>query len=292
MVARVGHSASHRRRHVRRHSLARSRQRDRLPRPPGDRKGRGARALENDCCGREADAILGERQRRHGARGGCRARARTAAFSYASSSSRRPDRDAAEWSSSSHSDNEVGVVAGGCSATRATARCACRSSRIRPAASASATPATAAKQGLQTGRSRRLATAGLGGCASAEFRDQRRRLGETCLRLCAGIAARSRVAACVGSSSQRTADDVTGASGMEHGAPALAGDCCWSSAAAPDRHSGWLSLAEAKRARRTCVGRRAGMAVVRRRVSLVLDRDVSLRVRAASVVSATRFRGC
>jgi hypothetical protein len=39
------------------------------------------------------------------------------------------------------------VDEGGCSATRATARCACTWPRIRPAASTSTTPATAAKQG-------------------------------------------------------------------------------------------------------------------------------------------------
>jgi hypothetical protein len=42
--------------------------------------------------------------------------------------------------------SEVGVEEGGCSAPRATARCACRSPRIRPAASTPAAPATAAKQ--------------------------------------------------------------------------------------------------------------------------------------------------
>ncbi len=43
--------------------------------------------------------------------------------------------------------SEVGVDEGGCSPTRAKARCACRSSRITPAASTPATPAIAAKQG-------------------------------------------------------------------------------------------------------------------------------------------------
>jgi hypothetical protein len=41
----------------------------------------------------------------------------------------------------------VGVDEGGCSPTRAGARCACRLSRIRPAASTPVTPAIAAKQG-------------------------------------------------------------------------------------------------------------------------------------------------
>ena len=48
-----------------------------------------------------------------------------------------------------HSGSEVGVNAGGCSATRVAARCACRSRRIGPPASTSATPATAAKQDRQ-----------------------------------------------------------------------------------------------------------------------------------------------
>jgi hypothetical protein len=43
--------------------------------------------------------------------------------------------------------SEVGVDEGGCSPTRARARCACRSSRIRPAASTPAAPAIAAKEG-------------------------------------------------------------------------------------------------------------------------------------------------
>ena len=47
--------------------------------------------------------------------------------------------------------SEVGVDEGGCSPTRARARCACRSSRIRPAASKPATPAIAAKQARRCG---------------------------------------------------------------------------------------------------------------------------------------------
>ena len=45
------------------------------------------------------------------------------------------------------SGSEAGVDAGGCSATRAVARCACRSRRIGPPASTSTTPANAPKQG-------------------------------------------------------------------------------------------------------------------------------------------------
>lgn len=45
------------------------------------------------------------------------------------------------------SSRDTGAHAGGCSATRAAARCACRSKRIELPASTSATPATAAKQG-------------------------------------------------------------------------------------------------------------------------------------------------
>ena len=45
------------------------------------------------------------------------------------------------------SGSEAGVDAGGCSATRAVARCACRSRRIGPPASTSTTPATSPKQG-------------------------------------------------------------------------------------------------------------------------------------------------
>ena len=47
--------------------------------------------------------------------------------------------------------SEVGVDEGGCSPTRARARCACRSSRIRRAASTPATPAIAAKEGSRRG---------------------------------------------------------------------------------------------------------------------------------------------
>ena len=46
-----------------------------------------------------------------------------------------------------HLGSGVGVDEGGCSPTRARARCACRLARIRPAASTPATPAIAAKQG-------------------------------------------------------------------------------------------------------------------------------------------------
>ena len=51
--------------------------------------------------------------------------------------------------------SEVGVGEGGCSPTRARARCACSSSRIRPTASTPATPAIAAKEGSRRGRSQR-----------------------------------------------------------------------------------------------------------------------------------------
>jgi hypothetical protein len=47
--------------------------------------------------------------------------------------------------------SEVGADEGGCSPTRARARCACSSSRIRPAASTPATPAIAAKEGSRCG---------------------------------------------------------------------------------------------------------------------------------------------
>jgi hypothetical protein len=51
--------------------------------------------------------------------------------------------------------SEVCVDEGDCCPTRARARCACKSSRIRPAASTPATPAIAAKEGSRRGRSRR-----------------------------------------------------------------------------------------------------------------------------------------
>lgn len=57
---------------------------------------------------------------------------------------------------------EVGVDEGGCSATRATARCACTSPRIRPRASTLATPATAAKERSRRGRSQRWTVEGRG----------------------------------------------------------------------------------------------------------------------------------
>jgi hypothetical protein len=56
---------------------------------------------------------------------------------------------------------EVAVDEGGCSPTRARARCACRSSRIRPAASTSAAPAIAAKEGSRRGRSQRRTVEGV-----------------------------------------------------------------------------------------------------------------------------------
>jgi hypothetical protein len=51
------------------------------------------------------------------------------------------------YSDSFRSGSEVGVDAGGCSAARATARCACRSRRIWPPPSRLAAPASAAKRG-------------------------------------------------------------------------------------------------------------------------------------------------
>ena len=53
------------------------------------------------------------------------------------------------------------VDEGGRSPTRARARCACRSSRIRPAASTPATPAVATKEGSRCGRSRRRTVEGM-----------------------------------------------------------------------------------------------------------------------------------
>ena len=55
----------------------------------------------------------------------------------------------------------VGVDEGGCSPTRAGARCACRSSWIRPAASTPATPAIAAKEGSRRNRSQRRTVEGV-----------------------------------------------------------------------------------------------------------------------------------
>ena len=57
--------------------------------------------------------------------------------------------------------SEVGVDEGGCSPTRARARCACRSSRIRPAASTPAAPAIAAKEGSRRSRSQRRTVEGV-----------------------------------------------------------------------------------------------------------------------------------
>ena len=56
---------------------------------------------------------------------------------------------------------EVGVDEGGCSPTRARARCACRSSWIWPAVSTPATPAIAAKEGSRCGRSQRRTVEGV-----------------------------------------------------------------------------------------------------------------------------------
>src|ERR1700733_2830308 len=57
--------------------------------------------------------------------------------------------------------SEVGADEGGCSPTRARARCACRLSRIRSAVSTPATPAIAAKEGSRCGRSRRRTLEGV-----------------------------------------------------------------------------------------------------------------------------------
>ena len=57
--------------------------------------------------------------------------------------------------------SEVGVDEGGCSPTRAEARCACRLSRIRSAAGTPATPAIAAKEGSRCGRLRRRTVEGM-----------------------------------------------------------------------------------------------------------------------------------
>jgi hypothetical protein len=57
--------------------------------------------------------------------------------------------------------SEVDVDEGGCSPTRARARCACRPSRIRPAASTPATPAIAPKEGSRCGRSLRRTVDGV-----------------------------------------------------------------------------------------------------------------------------------
>ena len=78
--------------------------------------------------------------------------------------------------------SEVGVDEGGCSPTRARARCACRSSRIRPAASAPATPAIAATEGRRRGRSQRRTVEGVEMRALATSRCHVQRRVETPLR--------------------------------------------------------------------------------------------------------------
>jgi hypothetical protein len=84
--------------------------------------------------------------------------------------------------------SEVGVDEGGCSPTRARARCACRLSRIRPAASTPATPATAAKEGNRRGRSQRRTVEGVEMLTSGEERGSAYRRRGTCIDSARGIA--------------------------------------------------------------------------------------------------------
>ena len=67
------------------------------------------------------------------------------------------------------SGSETDVDGGGCSATRAVARCACRSRRIGSPASTSTTPATAAKHGRGPVARMPGVVGDAVGCASGEF---------------------------------------------------------------------------------------------------------------------------
>jgi len=85
------------------------------------------------------------------------------------------------------SRSDAGVDAGGRSATRATARGACKSPRIGRWASTSATPAIAAKRvGGQVAHDARVAGEATS-CASGEERDSQRPTGETCIRVRTGM---------------------------------------------------------------------------------------------------------
>ena len=74
------------------------------------------------------------------------------------------------------SSSEVGVDEGGCAATRARARCACRSQRIWPAASTPATPANAAKRGHGPVAHDARWPGDAVGCASGDEQVDRRRV--------------------------------------------------------------------------------------------------------------------
>jgi hypothetical protein len=69
--------------------------------------------------------------------------------------------------------SEVGLDEGGCSPTRARARCACRSSRIESAASTPATLAIAAKEGSRCGRSQRRTVEGVETRTFGDLREPR-----------------------------------------------------------------------------------------------------------------------
>ena len=99
-------------------------------------------------------------------------------------------RDARTLLRFARTSSDVGVDDGGCSATRATARCACTSPRIRPRARTSVTAATAAKEGSRCGRSQRRTVEGV----------EMRTFGEERVRCQARIETRVRARACTGGS--------------------------------------------------------------------------------------------
>jgi hypothetical protein len=83
--------------------------------------------------------------------------------------------------------SEVGADEGGCSPTRARARCACGMSRIRPAVSTPATPAIAAKQVRGTAADDVGVADDATGCASGESRVSCLVRGEPCIHIRTGI---------------------------------------------------------------------------------------------------------
>jgi hypothetical protein len=76
--------------------------------------------------------------------------------------------------------SEVDVDEGGCSATRATARCVCTSPRIRLASKHIGDSATAAKQGPRAGRSPRRLAGDAVGCVRGEEQVPATSVGCTC----------------------------------------------------------------------------------------------------------------
>jgi hypothetical protein len=83
--------------------------------------------------------------------------------------------------------SEAGVDEGGCSSTRARARCACRLSLTRPAASTPASPAIAAEEGSRCGGHDARIVEGMEMRTFGDKRDSFEVRADTCVRVRAGL---------------------------------------------------------------------------------------------------------